>query len=60
MPGLEAVDLDGLLIEAKTLVLVGEEFLDLQALVTLELDHLAHTLGLGVADDRAIASCRCC
>jgi hypothetical protein len=50
------VDLDGLLIEAETLVLVGEEFLDLQALIALELNHLAHTLGLGITDDGAIAS----
>jgi len=56
MPGLEAVDLDGLLIEAEAFVLVGEEFLDLQALIALELDHLAHALGLCVTDDGAIAS----
>lgn len=49
-------NLDGLLIESEALVLVGEEFLDLQALVALELDHLSHALGLGVADDSAIAS----
>jgi hypothetical protein len=56
MPGLEAVNLDGLLIKSKTLVLVGEEFLDLQALVALKLNHLSHALGLRIADDSAIAS----
>jgi hypothetical protein len=49
-------NLDGLLIKSKTLVLVGEEFLDLQALVALELNHLSHALGLRIADDSAIAS----
>lgn len=56
MRSLEAVDLDSLLIEAESFVFVGEEFLDLQTLVALKLNHLAHTLGLSVANDRAIAS----
>ena len=49
--------LDGLIIKTESIVFVGEEFLDLGALVTLELNHFAHTLGLGVANDGAIASC---
>jgi hypothetical protein len=56
MSDLEAVDLDVLLIETEAVFLVDEEFFDLEALVALQLDHLAHSLGLGVADDRAIAS----
>ena len=51
------MDLDGLLIETEARVLVGEELFDLETLITLELDHLTHALGLGVADDCAIASC---
>ena len=47
--------LDGLLVQAETGLLVDEEILDLDAVVALELDHLAHTLGLGVTDDGAIA-----
>lgn len=50
---LETVDLDGLGIKLKTLLLVGEEFLDIFTLITLELDHLAH---LAVDNDGAIAS----
>jgi hypothetical protein len=50
--GLETVDLDSLGIKLKTLLLVGEEFLDVLALVALELDHLAH---LRVVDDGSIA-----
>lgn len=50
--GLETVDLDSLGIKLKTLLLVGEEFLDVLALIALELDHLAH---LGVVDDGSIA-----
>lgn len=46
--------LDGLGIKLKTLLLVGEEFLDIFALIALELDHLAH---LRVNNDGAIASC---
>lgn len=48
--------LDGLLVEAEARLRVDEEVSDLDALVTLELDHLAQTLGLGVADDGTIAS----
>jgi hypothetical protein len=51
--GLETMDLDGLSIKLKTLLLVGEEFLNIFALITLELDHLSH---LTVDDDGAIAS----
>lgn len=47
------MDLDGLGVELKT-VLAGEEFLEILALVALELDHLAH---LGIVDDGAIAGC---
>jgi hypothetical protein len=57
MSALEAVDFDGLLVETQAVVLVGEELLDLVALITLELDHLSHSLGVGVVDDGAIASC---
>lgn len=39
-------------VEAKTLLLVDQELLNILALVTLKLDHLAH---LGVCDDGAIA-----
>jgi hypothetical protein len=49
---LEAVDLDGLDIKTKALLLVGQEVLDILALIALELDHLSH---LGVRDDGAIA-----
>ena len=56
MQGLEAVDLDGLLVETEARVLVGEELLDLETLIALELNHLTHALGLGVTDDCAIAS----
>lgn len=44
--------LDGLDIQLKTFLLVGQEFLNILALVSLELNHLAH---LSVADDGAIA-----
>jgi len=54
--GLETVDFDGLLVEAKTLGLADQKFANLAALVALKLDHLAHALGLGGGDDRAIAS----
>jgi hypothetical protein len=47
--------LDGLLVETQTRLLVGEEVFDLEAMVALELDHLSHPLGLGVADDGSIA-----
>jgi len=45
--------LDGLSIKLKTLLLVNQEFLNILALISLELNHLAH---LGVVDDGAIAS----
>jgi hypothetical protein len=51
--GLETVDLDGLGIKLKALLLVGQELLNILALISLELDHLTH---LSVVDDRAIAS----
>jgi hypothetical protein len=57
---LEAVDFDGLRIQAETILFVREELLDLVALVSLQLDYLAHSLGLGVADDGAIASYATC
>lgn len=57
MHSLETVDFDGLLVEAKAAALVDEEVTDLAALVALELDHLAHALGLGSRDDGTIASC---
>jgi hypothetical protein len=47
------VDLDSLAIKAQALLLVGQEVLNIFALVALELDHLAH---LRVRDDGAIAS----
>lgn len=50
---LEAVDLDGLGVKLQAVLLVGEELLDILALIALELDHLAH---LGIVDDGAIAS----
>jgi len=50
--GLETVDLDGLAIKAQALLLVGQEVLNILALVSLQLDHLSH---LGVCDDGAIA-----
>lgn len=45
--------LDGLSIELKTFLLVGQELLNILALVSLKLNHLTH---LGVIDDGAIAS----
>jgi hypothetical protein len=56
MSALEAVDLDGLFVETQAVVLVREELLDLVALITLELDHVSHALGVGVVNDGAIAS----
>lgn len=50
---LEAVDLDGLGVELEAFLLVDEEFLDVLALIALQLDHLAH---LRVVDNGAIAS----
>jgi hypothetical protein len=46
--------LDGLGIKFETLFLVGEELLNILALISLELNHLPH---LRVDDDGAIASC---
>lgn len=51
--GRKAAYLDGLGIELQPFFLVGEEFLHILALVSLELDHLSH---LGVVDNGAIAS----
>ena len=50
----EFIYLDGLGIEFETLFLVGEELLNILALISLKLDHLPH---LSVDDDGAIASC---
>lgn len=50
---LKPVDLDGLRIQFQALLLISQEFLHILALITLELDHLAH---LRVVDDGAIAS----
>jgi len=47
------MDLDGLGIKLQALFLVGEELLDIFALITLKLDHLSH---LSIDDDGAIAS----
>lgn len=47
------MDLDGLGVELKAVLLVGQKLLDIFALITLELDHLAH---FGVVDNGAIAS----
>lgn len=49
---LETVDLNSLDIKTEAVFLVGQEILDIFALVALELDHLSH---LGVGDDGAIA-----
>lgn len=45
--------LDGLNIKLQPFLLVGEEFLHILALVSLELDHLSHLI---VRDNGAIAS----
>jgi hypothetical protein len=50
--GLETVHLNSLGIKLKTFLLVGEEILDVLALVALELDHLTH---LCIVDDCSIA-----
>jgi len=50
---LEAMDLDGIALKSETFSLVGEEVLYIIALISLELDHLAH---LRVNNDGAIAS----
>jgi len=51
--GLETMDLNGLGIKLQTLFLVGEELLNIFALITLKLNHLAH---LTIDHDGAIAS----
>jgi len=51
--GLKAVDLDSLGIKFQAFLLVGEELLNILALISLELNHLPH---LSVDDDGAIAS----
>lgn len=51
---LEAMDLDSLGVKLKSLFLVGQEFLDIFALVSLELNHLTH---LSIGHDGSIASC---
>jgi hypothetical protein len=53
MSRLETVDLNGLGIKLETLLLVNEEFLDILALVSLQLDYFTH---FRVVDDGAIAS----
>jgi len=50
---LETMDLNGLGIKLQALLLVGEEFLNILALISLKLDHLSH---LSINDDGAIAS----
>ena len=52
--GLNKTYLNGLGIKLQTLLLVGEELLDIFALITLKLNHLSH---FTVNDDGAIASC---
>lgn len=44
--------LDGLSIELKTFLLVGQELLNILALISLKLNHLAH---LTILDDGTIA-----
>lgn len=44
----------GLRVEFESFLLIDQKFLDILALIPLELDHLAH---LTVVDDGAIASC---
>ncbi|QSS53988.1 hypothetical protein I7I53_01417 [Histoplasma capsulatum var. duboisii H88] len=51
--GLEPMDLYGLRVEFESFLLIDQKFLDILALIPLELDHLAH---LTVVDDGAIAS----
>lgn len=46
------MDLDDFGIKFEAFLLVNQKFLDILALIALELDHLAH---LGVADDGSIA-----
>jgi len=47
------MDLDSLGIKLQTLFLVGEELLNILALISLELNHLSH---LSINNDGAIAS----
>lgn len=54
---IDSAYLDVLLVEGEAGFLVDEEVSDLDTVVALQLDHLAHTLGLGVTDDGAIAGC---
>lgn len=54
---IDKTHLDVLLIDGQAGLGIDEEILDLDTVVALELDHLAHTLGLGVTDDGAIAGC---
>jgi len=51
--GLETMNLNGLGIKLETLLLVGEELLDILALISLKLNHLSH---LSIDDNGAIAS----
>jgi len=51
--GLETMDLDSLSIKLQAFLLVGEELLNILALISLKLNHFAH---LSVDDDGAIAS----
>jgi hypothetical protein len=46
------MNLDGFAIKAQALLLVGQEVLNILALISLQLDHLSH---LSVRDDSAIA-----
>lgn len=48
------MDLDGLGIQLKTFLLVGQELLNIFPLISLQLNHLAH---LSIANDSAIAGC---
>lgn len=49
---LRATHLDGLGIKLEAFLLVGQEFLDILTLISLQLNHLTH---LSVCDDGAIA-----
>jgi len=49
----EGIYLDGLWIKLQTLFLIGEELLNILALIALKLDHLSH---LSIDDNGAIAS----
>ena len=46
------MDLDGFPIKAQAFLLVGQEVLNILALVSLQLDHLSHLI---VGDDSSIA-----